>query len=204
MISDLLTEEHSNNLPFVRITEAELENFKSVEHGNIVFNCGKEKIPYNTKSDILGIYGQNGSGKTSFIEALDILRILMSGGNIPNYYTDCIAKGKEYSKLSFTCDFQYPNGIIRTVKYEFKLRVVDLDSDNVGIGYEHESVEIEKRSYVQVFDEIVSVAGKFEGKNLKMQSIIDSSLKGGAFGPVTKRKFFIESFLHSKNLSSNT
>ncbi len=192
MISDLLTEEHSNNLPFVRITEAELENFKSVEHGNIVFNCGKEKISYNTKSDILGIYGQNGSGKTSFIEALDILRILMSGGNIPNYYTDCIAKGKEYSKLSFTFDFQYPNGIIRTVKYEFKLRVVDLDSDNVGIGYEHESVEIEKRSYVQVFDEIVSVAGKFECKNLKMQSIIDSSLKGGAFGPVTKRKFFID------------
>lgn len=192
LFKKLFTEEHRNNLPFVRIIEAELENFKSVEYGNIVFNCGKEKVPYNTKSDILGIYGQNGSGKTSFIEALDILRILMSGGSIPNYYADCIAKGKEYSKLSFTFDFQYPNNIIRTVKYEFKLRLIDLDSENGNIGYENEAIEIEKKSYLQVFDEIVSVAGKFEGKNIKMQSIIDTSLQDGIFGPVTKRKFFVD------------
>lgn len=194
MVSDLLTEEQGDKLlPFVRIIEAELENFKSVEYGNIVFNCGKEKVPYNTKSDILGIYGQNGSGKTSFIEALDILRILMSGGNIPNYYTDCIAKDKEYAKLSFTFDFQYPNEIVRTVKYEFKLRTVELDSEKSSIGYEHESIESDKKSYIQVFDEIVSVTGMFEGKSIKMQSIIDTSLNDGAFGPVTKRKFFIDS-----------
>ena len=195
LFKKLLTEEHLNNLPFVRIIEAELENFKSVEHGNIVFNCGKEKVPYNTKSDILGIYGQNGSGKTSFIEALDILRILMSGEIIPNYYVDCIAKGKEYARLSFTFDFQYPNGVVRTVKYEFKLRIVGSYSENLNIeniGYENDDIEKEKTSYLQVFDEIVSVTGLFNGKNIKMQSIIDTSLNDGAFGPVTKRKFFID------------
>ena len=207
MIMDLfkkiLTEEHHNNLPFVRIIGAELENFKSVEYGNIVFNCGREKVPYNTKSDILGIYGQNGSGKTSFIEALDILRILMSGESIPNYYTDCIEKDKKYAKLSFTFDFQYSNDIVRTVKYEFKLRLIDLDSENVNIGYENETIEDNKKSYVQVFDEILSVAGKFEGKNIKMQSIIDTSLQDGVFGPVTKRKFFIDPKYKFSDLESD-
>ena len=194
MVGDLLTKEQGNKdkLPFVRIIGAELKNFTSVEDGNIVFSCGKEKVPYNTKSDILGIYGQNGSGKTSFIEALDILRILMSGKSIPNYYADCIAKGKEYAKLSFTFDFQYPNEIVRTIKYEFKLRVIDLDSEKVNIGYENEVIEVDNKNYIQVFDEIVSVTGGFEGKNIKMQSIIDTSLQDGVFGPVTKRKFFID------------
>lgn len=206
LFKKLLTEEHRNNLPFVRIIEAELENFKSVEYGNIVFNCGREKVPSNTKSDILGIYGQNGSGKTSFIEALDILRILMSGGSIPEHYTDCIAKNKEYAKLSFTFDFQYPNGIVRTVKYEFKLRIVGSYSENLNIeniGYENDDIEKEKTSYLQVFDEIVSVTGLFNGKNIKMQSIIDTSLNDGAFGPVTKRKFFIDPKYKFSDLESD-
>ena len=193
MVSDLLIKDEKNNWPCIRIIEAELKNFTSVEDGNIVFSCGKEKVPYNTKSDILGIYGQNGSGKTSFIEVLDILRILMSGKSIPNYYADCIAKDKEYAKLSFTFDFQYPNGIVRTIKYEFKLRVIDLDSEKANIGYENEVIEVDNKNYIQVFDEIVSVTGFFDGKNIKMQSIIDTSLSNGPFGPVTKRKIFIDS-----------
>lgn len=58
-----ITEEHGNNLPTVRIKKVVLDNFKSVGHGMITFNCGREFIPCDTESDILGIYGQNGSGK---------------------------------------------------------------------------------------------------------------------------------------------
>ena len=54
-------------LSTVRIKKVVLDNFKSVEHGEIVFNCGKQFIPYGTSSDILGIYDQNGSGKTYLI-----------------------------------------------------------------------------------------------------------------------------------------
>ena len=86
-MSKLLNEDHSKNLPTIRITEITLENFKSVKHGKIVFNCGKKFIPYGTQSDILGLYGQNGSGKTSLIEALSILKHLMSGVPVPRCRT---------------------------------------------------------------------------------------------------------------------
>ena len=66
-------------LPTVRIQKIELENFKCVSHGEVVFNCCRRFVPQDTESDILGIYGQNGSGKTSVIEAIAILEKVMSG-----------------------------------------------------------------------------------------------------------------------------
>ena len=71
---NLFTEDHMRNLPTIRLAEIVLENFKSVKYGKIVLNCGKKHIPYGTKADILGVYGQNGSGKTALIEAISILK----------------------------------------------------------------------------------------------------------------------------------
>ena len=68
--------ENLKELPTVRIQKVVLENFKSVEYGEMEMACGKKFVPYDTQSDILGIYGQNGSGKTSMIEALAILEYL--------------------------------------------------------------------------------------------------------------------------------
>ena len=99
---DFITEEHGDNLPTVRIKKVILKDFKSVGYGEITFNCGRQFIPYNTESDILGIYGQNGSGKTSFIEALAILQELMAGATVPSVYVDSkAAAGKEFSELEF-------------------------------------------------------------------------------------------------------
>ena len=53
-------EDHWDRLPTIRLQKAVLDNFKSVEHGEIVFACGKKFVPYGTESDILGLYGQNG------------------------------------------------------------------------------------------------------------------------------------------------
>ena len=65
----------------VRLIKADLRNIKNVEYGSIDF------ISYNSVmnraelsgSDIIGIYGQNGSGKTTMIESLDILKHVHSG-----------------------------------------------------------------------------------------------------------------------------
>ena len=102
-----LKEDHKKNLPTVRLQRAILRNFKSVEYGEIVFDCSKRFVSYGTKSDILGIYGQNGSGKTSFIEALSILELLLNGGKVPGVYADCVAKGAEYAQLEFEFELQY-------------------------------------------------------------------------------------------------
>lgn len=69
---------------FVRIIGMELKNFKNVVFGGIQFpNHQSVKILGEVqKSDITGIYGQNGSGKTAAVEALDIVKSLMSGRKI--------------------------------------------------------------------------------------------------------------------------
>ena len=65
----------------VRLIESKIENFKNVKYGDIkYFNYSNANVRgIIKKSDINGIYGQNGSGKTAIIEALDILQKIMSG-----------------------------------------------------------------------------------------------------------------------------
>ena len=124
-----ISKEHSRNMPFIRIKRIVLQNFKSVGYGEITFNCGNEFVPYETESDILGIYGQNGSGKTALIEALYILKELMSGKPVPNDYADCVALDKPYSTLEFVFDLQYLDERIREVTYSFKMSKESISID---------------------------------------------------------------------------
>ncbi len=73
-----------NEKSLVRIIESRLENFKNVSYGNIKYvNYSNAEYRAEIKgSDINGIYGQNGSGKTAIIESLDIVQHIMSGKSI--------------------------------------------------------------------------------------------------------------------------
>ena len=71
----------------VRIEKLTLSSFKNVCHGTFTMPSFLKKKP--DCADILGIYGQNGSGKTAVIEAFQVLDSLFSGeplpGEISNY-----------------------------------------------------------------------------------------------------------------------
>ncbi len=157
---------HKKNLPVIRIKKVVLQDFKNVGYGEITFNCGREFIPCNSEADILGMYGQNGSGKTSLIEALSILRYLMAGAPVPNVYADCVSIDTNNSKLEFVFDLQYPNKTIREASYLFSL---SKDSEEKLI------VSEEKLSLIW---EDVS----------KRQVIIDTGAADAPFSPATKRK----------------
>ncbi len=68
----------------VRILKIKLHNFKNVKNGEIEFMNYSSAVNNATieNVDLLGIYGQNGSGKTAMIEALDILQHIISGEEI--------------------------------------------------------------------------------------------------------------------------
>lgn len=191
-------EKNKTILPVVRIAKVEIDGFKSVEHGEIVLDCGKQFIPYGTQSDILGVYGQNGSGKTSLIESLSILKMAMSGASISPSYSDCISIKRSFSTLTFTFDLQYPNDEIRTVEYMFSIRKVKMSRDEIRQRWEEthgadsgvvdDSIyESDDKYYrVQVFDETVKLLRNEKGNKTRLQTIIDTSGDYIPFGPNKK------------------
>lgn len=83
-----------------RLQQMKLHFFKNIEYGEITFpgQLGKQKY---TQSDILGIYGQNGSGKTAVIRALGILQTLINGHSLPSDIAQYITVGASHSMLMF-------------------------------------------------------------------------------------------------------
>ena len=58
----------------VRLTSLTLKNIKNVKNGTIIMPRADEKKFEGCKAEILGIYGQNGSGKTAIVDALYFLQ----------------------------------------------------------------------------------------------------------------------------------
>ena len=66
----------------LRLTRIELDGVKNIRHGAIdLYRPGRndDRHADDEVSSVTGIYGQNGSGKTSVIEAIQMLRLLMVG-----------------------------------------------------------------------------------------------------------------------------
>jgi hypothetical protein len=78
----------------IRLTAIVLENFKNVGHGRIVL-ASPGFDPEQWSADIVGIYGQNGSGKTSVIMALNVLKSIWGTGRPPAFCGECVAVGKD-------------------------------------------------------------------------------------------------------------
>ena len=85
--------------PTIRILEVELENFKNVGKGKITFPTSQNLSTEN--ADIIGLYGQNGSGKTAMVEAFNVLKRFLKGAKFPSEYNHLIYSGKDHSSLTF-------------------------------------------------------------------------------------------------------
>lgn len=84
----------------VRLAAISLENFRNVARGSITMPSRIKG--HENAADILGIYGQNGSGKTAAIEALGIMQRLMSGGDLPGKSHDYINIDAQSSTIALT------------------------------------------------------------------------------------------------------
>lgn len=107
----------------VRIQEIQIENFKNVEHGKIFFDSYKTGGVYSDsyRADILGLYGQNGSGKTSMVESIDILKVILSGDELDKNVKQLISYNTQASAFKFTFTIQIDENKYM-VYYSFKLR----------------------------------------------------------------------------------
>ena len=85
----------------VRLHSIRMKDYRNIEDSTIVFpNSQLSDIDAENPS-ILGLYGQNGSGKTSVIMALGLLKKLLSGESLSNKYASCIRKGADRATLVY-------------------------------------------------------------------------------------------------------
>lgn len=85
----------------VRIRKISMKDFRNIEESSIVFPNHEIDDVLEGKPSVLGIYGQNGSGKTSVIMALGLLQNLLLGKRITKKYESCIRCGCERATLTY-------------------------------------------------------------------------------------------------------
>ncbi|MBU3199424.1 AAA family ATPase [Clostridium estertheticum] len=85
----------------IRIQSIELTGFKNIQEGIIDLSGYRQKKYYSGKSDIIGIYGQNGSGKTTIVEAFKLFKIIASGEKLPEDIKNYIHELEDAATLKF-------------------------------------------------------------------------------------------------------
>lgn len=112
--------------PVLRIQQITLNHFKNIEKGVISFPSYLNQTYYNNNSEIIGIYGQNGSGKTALVEAVMLVQHLLCGRSLPHNTVEYIQKS--YQEFTINIQFYYE---CNAVKY-LLLYDVSVCSGNEG------------------------------------------------------------------------
>ncbi|MGL6113952.1 MAG: AAA family ATPase [Cetobacterium sp.] len=107
-------------MEMIRVQEIILENFKNIERGSIEFGNINNMEDFFEESKILGIYGQNGSGKTSIIEGMEIVKLLLSGDKLPHNTLDFISNGKDNMTITITLLVENEH-IIKLLEYSVNI-----------------------------------------------------------------------------------
>lgn len=212
MSDKLFKDEHLANMPTIRIAKIGLKNFKSVKSGEITFNCGRKFIPYGTESDITGIYGQNGSGKTSMIYAIGLLKYLLSGESIPDAFAECISIDSDCAVIVYTLDIQYPNRdsyesnndirkVVYTVTFGRELREKKQEI-NLFADKEFNDYFVPKIKFRPVvIDESIKISGTVKGRKTPLKPYIDTSGELVDICPKTKLNLLVGSLDEDKRVA---
>lgn len=112
----------------VRLSSLKLTNIKNVKSGIIYMPNTTNKVLSADVSEILGIYGQNGSGKTAIIDAMYFMQKVMVGFGLDNSLVDYI--GIDSDNAEIFVDF---NIFVENVIYEvgYRLCISRKDKDIV-------------------------------------------------------------------------
>ncbi len=165
----------------VRILSLEINDFKNVTHGYIDMSNPRK----NYSASILGLYGQNGSGKTALIDALSLLKYALTGRSVPASYADYVNVDAESARFRYTMKVDAPEiSSVFTVIYEFSLKK-DADEYSPGTG----AFMTSPSSKATIFDEVLSYSCSGE-KSFKTQPVVDTRCDD-VFVPVTKYKTLV-------------
>lgn len=200
----------------LKLNRVTINNFKNVINGEISFK--------DDASNILGIYGQNGSGKTSIVEALEIFKALVSNKKLPSNTVDLIKFNEETAKVEL--EFILHEAILKSnfkVIYYFEIGVKEEDRDinNLDVltsinlndknnldNLEDNSQDIAKDNAI-VIKEKISIKNLDDGTNIRTPISVDFTKEQMDFLKITPNPNYLKdleimtNFLLSKKLASN-
>lgn len=161
---------------FVRLEKVEIHNFKNVKYGMLDMN----KSAQDDHASIVGVFGQNGSGKTAVLEAIELLRYALSGQVIPQKFVDYIQVDMPYAEFDFEFKICSP-AITYGIEYRFKLsKVTAVTESNADIDMETDGYQ------ATITDEILRFRYTKESVQMRMTTLIDTTGNHIPFSPEIK------------------
>ncbi|MCF0186557.1 MAG: AAA family ATPase [Bacteroidaceae bacterium] len=160
----------------VRLENLTIENFKNVKRGQLSF--ANHRKAYRTS--ILGLYGQNGSGKTALIDAIELLQCVLKGQPIPVKFADYIHVEATTSKLCYEFSVLSDDETYQ-VFYELVLQKEKISTSQNTDANDNEEVHYK----AVIAEEVLSYS--YESKELKIRkSPLINTVSDKVFAPVGK------------------
>lgn len=157
----------------IKLKSMELENFKNVKYGKIEFKEEKSKKNCDLAGSIahiLGIYGQNGSGKTSVINGLYLLKMVAWGRSLSPNFCNFISYDDNYAALTFEFRIIDEREVYK-VFYKFYMRKTYRSGTFEDYGFSEK-----KDITVEIFKEKLTYS-KFEDNQWKKSiTIVDYNM----------------------------
>lgn len=165
-----------------RLLSIEINNFKTIEHGVItmprVLSNFKEGTP-----DIVGIYGQNGSGKTCVIEVMRLLKLLWMGYAMDSIPLSSFIRVRQEA-MEVVAELQCWDGTTDYTLY-YRVRIKRTEEETVdgkkknGATIEQEELRIKKEGKRHAMRQIVAafdISQGFKHKNAVRTSQLRNKL----------------------------
>lgn len=165
----------------VRLSSIQISDFKNVRYGELNFNNRRK----NYRASILGLYGQNGSGKTALIDALQLLKLLLCGNSVPEKMLELIYVGSDHAELTYRFDIITPMGKYEAT-YDLKIRKEE-DVSNQNLETQE---NIEKSFRLAIYDEVLSYSYENDLEKIRKTPVIDTRTDK-VFGPASKYESLI-------------
>lgn len=175
----------------VRIERIEIKGIKNVRHGIINFNEYGSilKGNFDDYKSVLGIYGQNGSGKTTVLEVTNLLKNILIGNKLPDYFDKFINNECEEAEISYQF-FINSSHCKQLLTYAFKIalkeEVYEIYSEKL-VSKEYSEIDKKWKPQVTLIEclnqEIIlkKLIGKFTKENLIELRVAQDIEKGTSF-----------------------
>lgn len=179
----------------LRLASVVLDNFMNVVHGELLLNTAENVV----NPSILGLYGQNGSGKTALIRTLSLLKALLTEKPLNEQWADYICVTSDTARLQF--EFHWVENLesqeVARIFYEVVLRrKKGVERAAILIG------ETGKTDTLSIQSEKLWLAVRPQGaENKEWQTglLMDTTVLNQPFGPTEVYEHFIGQSVDDRN-----